>query len=86
MNLSVAVLVGQPGACQHREPSVGGTVLSGRRRDPGERRPRAPRLPSPARALAGVAAGGGVPRALTFFSAGTSSPRHLGAFSSLKNS
>ena len=84
------------GDCQHREPTSAGNlsgcaVPSGRRWDREERRPRAPRLPSPSPTRArcsrpGCSRGAGSRARLTFFSAGTSNPRHLGAFSSLKNS
>lgn len=82
-----------PGECQHQKPAGGGNlsvcaVLSGRRQDRGERRPGArPASPAPARSpRRDCSREAGARALLTFFSAGTSSPRHLGAFSSLKNS
>lgn len=82
------------GECQHPQLAEGGGDLSGcavpseGRRDQDDSGPCAPRLPALAQPpRRGTVAGeAGLRALLTFFSAGTSSPRHLGAFSSLKNS
>lgn len=88
---------GAPGPLRARSPGCHRAAGPGRARSPGRfrsgRAERPGRFPPPPSLRAARRRPGAAGRAerrshfpLTFFRAGTSSPRHLGAFSSLKNS